>query len=547
MDEVFSPIIRQFKRIEVSPFASLSDTKDAVLRPLKSVRQDELFTMPNDRMLEDLATKHGFYRFEGDLHDLHILTGGRPYEIQLVCHFMFRRVQQQQDKRMRLSIDVLEDVLHELRQSHDVDLRPIISAVKKLSVNELNSLDILLRSAGRISVNKLLFAAFITDKTSEMPDDLRNRIPGFLNTGILEQVGDTLRFKGDDFDKIVCKYAARQRDVHLSFDPASPVRTILSCLHFASPENRKRGRRKPSGGASLTPLFYGEETPEETRRELFDRWTQLDGESLATLCSKTESFLEALYENLLEMGGAIVPALQLFRICINGPVCIDQVFYLGSEGETEKILCNVRKHLSDVQRRVAMVGGTMTWDDILLAGCNVSELFQIAIDSESEALKKVCATSHVSLMFDSYVEKRDKDAAVRNALLANQLHHHLTAQQRGHVGYVLLATDRALDSEDVLIETVKESPDDLLSLYNLAIAQLITGKAESAKVNLTIVLERNITAKINNIAVLLFVEKSSDGSLRLVERWAKVFDSTSINDDICLNEAANAAMNFCSV
>ena len=68
-----------------------------------------------------------------ELCEIHDITGGRPYEIQLLCHFMFKRLQSGAGSRMRLSLAVLDDVLGELGRGKDIYSRPVISAVRALN------------------------------------------------------------------------------------------------------------------------------------------------------------------------------------------------------------------------------------------------------------------------------------------------------------------------------------------------------------------------------------------------------------------------------
>src|ERR1035438_8294382 len=77
MDEVFSPIVRQFKKITVRGFADLNDTRECIEAPLETMD-----LVP--RALIDSDT----------VADLHKLTSGRPYELRLLCHSMFKRMQQ---------------------------------------------------------------------------------------------------------------------------------------------------------------------------------------------------------------------------------------------------------------------------------------------------------------------------------------------------------------------------------------------------------------------------------------------------------------------
>ncbi len=541
MDEVFSPIIRQFKRIEVAPFARLIDTKDAVEKPLNSVGKASLFEMPPTGLFEDLDEKRINFRIGGELQDLHDLTGGRPYEIQLVCHFMFRRVQQQHDRRMRLSIDVLDDVLRELRQSHDVDTRSIISAVKKLDIDDLRCLDVLLRSAGRIALEELLFAAFVTSHTEELPESIRLKIPKFVEAGILDMKDDTVSFRGDDFDKIVCKYAARKRDVHLSFDPMSPKGIILSSLYHASDYEGKRYSVNRSSFLRQLSL----DTEENEKCRLLNNWDSLDGMSLESICRLDDSVLAAIYEDVVEAGSTATRPIVLFRISLEGALCFDKLFYLVKGNDIDRMQDEIQTSLGKIRSRVEQLSGSLSIEQKEIGPSNVHDLFTIAQLSSSEELKECCAACHNSLTFENYVEKRDNAAALTHALLALQMLQYLPKDGLNSLGYVLLASGLFKEAEDVLFEASRSKVDTVLSLYNLALAKLSQGKRSDAKVLLGEVLERNVSDKTVDIGVLLFAELLADGKIHLVERWSNNWDSSSPWNSICLLDAARSAWTLC--
>lgn len=75
LSEVFSPIPRQFHRIDVKPFASWSDTLELVQR----------------RLSKDIAKVIGPKR--STIRELHELCGRAPDEVQLYCHHMYRSVE----------------------------------------------------------------------------------------------------------------------------------------------------------------------------------------------------------------------------------------------------------------------------------------------------------------------------------------------------------------------------------------------------------------------------------------------------------------------
>jgi hypothetical protein len=90
ISDVFSPIPRQFHRIDVKPFGAWSETLELVLRPLFS--SDEVSSIAPTMQ---------------SVRDLHELCGGAPDETQLYCHHMFRVVETTAAKKMSLSPDVL--------------------------------------------------------------------------------------------------------------------------------------------------------------------------------------------------------------------------------------------------------------------------------------------------------------------------------------------------------------------------------------------------------------------------------------------------------
>ena len=96
MNDVFSPIPRLFKRIDVGNFPSIEETKDCVLKPLTS----------EERSIVNL----------GSIAELHLISNGNPYEVQLLSHFMYRRFKDQNASTITLDVEILENVLNELER-----------------------------------------------------------------------------------------------------------------------------------------------------------------------------------------------------------------------------------------------------------------------------------------------------------------------------------------------------------------------------------------------------------------------------------------------
>jgi hypothetical protein len=114
LSEVFSPIPRQFHRVDVMPFARWSDTMELVLRPI-----------PKDLVKSVAPT--------GDvLEELHELCGGAPDEIQLYCHHMYRSVEDGSSPRMSLSPQVFREVLREYRSNTPANVDAVLNAIERL-------------------------------------------------------------------------------------------------------------------------------------------------------------------------------------------------------------------------------------------------------------------------------------------------------------------------------------------------------------------------------------------------------------------------------
>jgi len=114
LSDVFSPIPRQFHRVNVSPFVNWSDTMDLVLRPI-----------PKD-LLDSVAVEPEVLR------ELHKLCGGAPDEIQLYCHHMYRSVEDGLSPRMTLSPQVFREVLRAYRSNTPANVDAVLNGIERL-------------------------------------------------------------------------------------------------------------------------------------------------------------------------------------------------------------------------------------------------------------------------------------------------------------------------------------------------------------------------------------------------------------------------------
>lgn len=200
MDEVFSPIPRFFKRVDVKNFEDFEETKECVLKPLEEEEKKKVDT--------------------GSLQELHRLSNGMPYEVKLISHFMYRRFKETKTEMMKITVDVLDDVLNELEKLRKGEHHEVANKIRKYGKEHLKVLISVLElpkatSDQLIKFNLLedvesLNSESIPIKTGE----IRSIIPPFKVDGIINENEDNqLYFVGDDFDLLYLKYFAISQEI----------------------------------------------------------------------------------------------------------------------------------------------------------------------------------------------------------------------------------------------------------------------------------------------------------------------------------------------
>ena len=204
IDKIFSPIVRQFKKINIGPFTEEEETEACIKKPLENLE------IGSSKKIFD--SKNWL-----NVKDIHDLSGGRPYEIQLICHFLFRRFQDGQSKTMVLDLEVIEDVRKELASAQDLSRRPIISAIQNLENSDLSILGRLLSCNKHATIDQIHFAEYVFyPKNSLTKTALFEKLKFFEKLNIIAIENGVIKFLGDDFDRIYCKYWAKKYGVLLN-------------------------------------------------------------------------------------------------------------------------------------------------------------------------------------------------------------------------------------------------------------------------------------------------------------------------------------------
>lgn len=187
IDEVFDHLLRQFEFVKIGRFMEVTEARDCIARPLKSI---------------GLIPEECFDNLDNVAADLMALTDGNPYEIQLVCHVMFTRWQNAKTSVMKLSSETLDDVLTALDQRRAHRDHSLIDKIKQLPRGQLLALNVLCSAMSNATLQELAFANFIYAPSALSQEDLDSAQDALLAAGIIEIEGGKVRLVGSLFDQI---------------------------------------------------------------------------------------------------------------------------------------------------------------------------------------------------------------------------------------------------------------------------------------------------------------------------------------------------------
>lgn len=192
ISNVFSPIPRFFKRVNVGNFKDIKETEECLLKPL-----DE-----KEKKFFDRAC----------IGEIHRITNGSPYEINLIAHYMYRRWKEGKISKIGLSVEVLDDVLNEIERLREEGHHEIANKIKRYWIGQLKVLISLLEFP---NVPKEWLAEYmLLDEidTLQLKDThikksiTKDYIAQLERDGVISKENGRIRFKGDQFDVLYLKY-----------------------------------------------------------------------------------------------------------------------------------------------------------------------------------------------------------------------------------------------------------------------------------------------------------------------------------------------------
>jgi GTPase SAR1 family protein len=476
--KVFAPFARQFKRIELGAFDQEGQEEQGEGTADESIRSlitSALRSVNIDRSVEEMLTRETF-------QDLKQLSGQRPYEVQLLCHFMFRNWSRHQDGKLRLDVQVLDEVLLELGTDQDLASRPCLRVIQELPPERLKVLGVLLRTEG-LALEQIVFLetlALGTQKVDEV--GLLSALEAFVQAGVLASVGKDHRveFCGDAFDRIYAKYSSRQRKVFLGFGAPDFLRRLQGDLagrfrefqHSSRrdfrlsraapfswhPQHDVRVERMQSSLRTMNAILSGSALPEVKRGELRATYELLVANAQEAKCTQWVGLVELG----TKWGKASCPVITDRIEDLRAEVLATSEALLGKEGSAK------------------LLGAEIAFS----AAAEVHKLAQ------AEPLRVVAAEAHVSravTRFHRKLEGVEADVSIAAELLSLGC-----APETANQTLYLLINARHLEKAEALIRRVplheadldalseEEQLQVLLFLYNVAVVRHLTGRVDSA-------------------------------------------------------------------
>lgn len=453
MDEIFSPIVRQFKKIEVIGFKEEKDTLECIIKPLEKIGiiPEEIF---------DLET---FF----DVAEIHDVSSGRPYEIQLICHMLFKRIQTKRSKKMKLDISVLEDVRKELENSQDLSTRPILSIIRRLGKKQLEALSVLCPFDGRASFDEVWGTECVFNKEKYWTkEELQSQLNSLENDGILSVDREIIQFNGDEFDKIYIKYFARELKVHLKFIqlPLNIYWYIMLQKEFSA-----------SHEVLMTNDLYD-------IKSVSEKLAKLDED----VFSETPGITQELYFLMLENQNA--SSLEISKLIVNLPWLELQLSLILKKNTNDNIHTPFSHYIKDsVLNNISDIGGRLTIETDSIPVIPIEKLIKSVEKTANERSRMSIIAEHMNLMVEQK-KHNNLNRCIFHAEIAFK--YDPTPDNANNLGYLFI-----LSGETEKAKILFQSSLTPIAYYNLAVMDLKSGNFKNAN--------NNIDKCIENIHICL--------------------------------------------
>lgn len=254
---------RAWAQIEVGPFATNGKVLDAVTKPLQLV-DDFLGTdHPSLAAVVDIAT----------------LTAGSPYEINLVCHFIWDAIQQGEQENFELSPAVIQQVTSELEQKGRHQASREIQIFSRLPPS---TYDLLVEFAPyealtvrQLALMRLMFEDYGPAEMNAAEAVVRGSLKQLEDREVIRIERDRFEVKGGPDARLYLKYGAHRHTGHkLRYGDRYPDAVTKQVA-------AQVGRAVAGGAYDEAKIFDGS-WPQELGGRGVGKWLDQMGEAVTT-------------------------------------------------------------------------------------------------------------------------------------------------------------------------------------------------------------------------------------------------------------------------
>lgn len=496
IDEIYSPIIRQFKKIIVGPFNKTEETMECIRRPLQNLDIDPFEIL-------DMETYF-------DAPAIHDLSGGRPYEIQLLCHLLFRRVKQGSAKKMALNSDILDEVLKELQPLHDSSVRPVVTKIRNLTPEQLSAIGVLCAANKYSNFEQAWFNEFVLNSsTTWNKESLSDHMNYLRKIGLLtlDEEG-TISFIGDDFDRLYCKYYARKLKVNAKVEN-------ISLELFAKRRMGDLLRRNVAG------IEFEFEVQDIVGLEV------VEVSSLFADENSTDNPFDVNFELALSFYQTYFnfhnwDTFQLFSINLISPwykVCRFYALNDTFENEIEGVKPQIDEVIESIRARATILEGNIEKEVFILPVVSPSQLIRKVELANNKSIKLRLYYYHMSEAVNHYVDTKNKGRALLHGDAAYAYLDVDEDKYNNNLGYLYLSAGN-LERAKVCLEQALFHPREegiCLPRYNYSIVLMMENDIKGALNILDGILKDLSGYEESHKVACLFVPIIKDGVLGVEE------------------------------
>lgn len=440
--------------------------------------------------------------------EIHDIAGGRPYEIQLICHVMFRRVQTGRAKMMRLNYQVLEEVRGELETSQDLTGRPVLARLRSLPRERLRVLPILCACNGRAGLDEIWPVFYATaKKTARTKEELSRLLDELTQQRLLSQENGMISFLGDEFEKVYARYYCREVGVRVDLTERDLTSYAIDRLAMSLLAE------------GVEPLIYLNAAAGPERYSTLFR--ALSNAEQAADIAKEPGLVKDLYLQLLQLGDEEKFTVIDFTLSSSslfvGTSCLVARSQRG-------VLDNVTQYLNGVMQRATEAGLTSTLDQIEVPHISMADLISRLRVPEARTLRMEMMTEHSRMSAANYIDDNDIDAALKVELAAERLGDDLSTDTMNNIGYMLFIKGELERAKSYLERAAAlNGPDSYpLAIYHLAMLQVKWGNLSEALALLDRCEQSTSHARDGMLAICLLAPKRTDEGFTLEEKREEI-------------------------